>query len=387
MPKLRMDSFKEKLPGKMEQNRSFIRYLSLLVFEELEKDTSEEFLESDTWTLYLLTKELSELACAHCLSERQVVDMEAVIHSLVDLRIKLHIDNPPPLKGRKKALQSADLKGKAQVNNGQKSISKRKGSKGKAPVKKGKKMNVADTKGKDDTNLLRPAPKILSRIAGGWPPVSPKHTFLLSYGDITRETGTPIHCSTVRYEGKNGAINRMAKLANNKKNTLATIIRLENKFQATSSRTGVFSESRLVLGQEGNPSKNIQAYLTAAFGSDWESKYYLADNVTFKGTFYCNTSHHSVLVHEDFKKDFEAGLIKQLLVPKGMDFSRVEPLVVYQKTVKIFLPRYGVYKVTLKEDYYHESFDKLAHYFPLYLFKPKNKECLYLSLKCKPLLL
>ena len=148
LPRLKDDSFKEKLPGTMSQNKCFIRYLSLLLHEELKKHS--EFTNSEVWNLYLRIKNISELVCSKALSETQLMELSSEIKSYLDIRIALHMTT--------------------------------------------KKVN------KVDANFFQNLGDLSSKMI--WPRVKPKHCSLLMYEDTIREIGLLEHCHTLGDECK-----------------------------------------------------------------------------------------------------------------------------------------------------------------------------------------
>ena len=376
MPKLRTDSFDSKLAGKMAQNAKFIMWLSVLMKEDLESKQGQIFISSDEWKLYLIAKKLSEYILAEKLSERQVNEMEVIIHAYTDVRIRLHqqcVDKNTASSQPKVDSKSTPKASTSKVGNKKKTI----------PIKKGKSVS-----GKASAKVLAPRVSKVRKKKNFWGPVSPKNVFLLSYPDMIREVGALANYSTIRFEGKNGVVKRMAKLANNTKNIVATIIRQENEFIAAATHRGIFSESRLAIASSEKVPKDsdVDSFIEEAFGANWKNRFLSADDITYKGTKYSNQSNHSVLLHQQNQTEFGVGVIRKIIIPNNESFNTVVPLVVYQETEKQVVENLGVYQIEMKDSFSFVSIEALAHYFPLYLFQTENTEDLFLTLKCQPYL-
>ena len=73
----------------MSQNEILIQYLSVVLYEELTKESAKRFLESKAWSLYLYIKRFCVLVNADKLSEGQVRELEDVIHEMLQTRLDL----------------------------------------------------------------------------------------------------------------------------------------------------------------------------------------------------------------------------------------------------------------------------------------------------------
>lgn len=123
----------------MTQNKCFIRYLSLLLYEELKKDI--EFTNSEIWSLYLRIKNISTLVCSKKLSETQLLELSKEIRAYIDIRIALHM--------------------------------------------------TTRKKNKVDAKFFENLGDISSKVV--WPRVKPKHCSLLNYEETIREIGSLEH--------------------------------------------------------------------------------------------------------------------------------------------------------------------------------------------------
>ena len=354
----------------MSENHKLIQYLSLVLMSDLEKSKSRPnpFVDSDPWRLYLATKKLCELVFSERISERQLQELDETVHALVDLRIKLSKPNIEPTAGQSEK-KGKQVKGKATKAKSSKTqpklCQKTKSVPSTSQQKKGKTAK-GKAKGKK----------------GGWKYISPKGTFLLSYKDIIQETGTLGQYSTIRLEGKNGFLKRRARLANNKKNILKTTLRLENEYQAATQYEGLYSDSKLSIGSSMTPSKDLKEYIVQEFGSDFEQKLELVNSVKYKSTPYSNKDYHSVLLYNENQTDFSVGKVMAFLVPA----TGSNPIIVHQNTKKEYVEHLGVYKVDIQHGFNHTLIDDLAHYYPYYLYNPKNTDDLFLTLKSQPYL-
>lgn len=209
--------------------------------------------------------------------------------------------------------------------------------------------------------------------------VIPKHVFLTHYPSIIRHAGTLKQYSTIRKESKNGELKRMAKVGNNKKNTLATLLNVDNKQQATSTYEGKFSDEPLTIAEVClRPDESVTDYITHVWGT---SSVILANLIEYNGIKYSNRYQHSVLVYTKDKKDFSVGVIRQLV---AKSYGEPTVYVVYEETDKKFIGNLDVYEVTMKGKLGHAKITDLAHYKPSYLFQIKNKSLL--TLYCVPYL-
>ena len=114
----------------------------------------------------------------------------------------------------------------------------KKGKTGKKQIRPNKKGSTqvtpqtANKKGKASMKKKVTVKKSTKATATGiWKTLVPKHIHLKSYRDVILEVGALIHYSTIRGEGKNGHLKRMAVAANNGKNPIATIMRSCNEYQ------------------------------------------------------------------------------------------------------------------------------------------------------------
>ena len=298
----------------MSQNEILIQYLSLVLYEELTKESAKRFLESKAWSLYLYIKRFCILVNADKLSEGQVRELQDVIHELLQTRLDL-------VSGKEK--------------------------------------------------------KTRRKHEFAW--VLPKHVFLLQYPIIIRHAGVLKQYSTIRKESKNGELKRMAKVGNNKKNTLATLLNVDNRLQATSTYEGKFSEEPLTIAEFcPEPDRPVKDYITRVWGN---SSYEIANVIEFNGIKYTNRYQHSVLVYTKDKKDFAVGVIRQLV---AMSHGEPTAYVVFEKTHKKLIDKLDVYEVTMKGKFGHAKITDLAHYKPSYLYQTQNK--FLMTLYCMPYL-
>ena len=86
-PKLRTNSFDNKLPGTICQNKVWIQYLSVMLYQELKKNT--EFLRTKYWKLFVLLKTLSEYFLSPKLSEYQIDCQTKILHQYMSIRLAL----------------------------------------------------------------------------------------------------------------------------------------------------------------------------------------------------------------------------------------------------------------------------------------------------------
>ena len=298
----------------MSQNEILIQYLSLVLYEELTKESAKRFLESKAWSLYLYIKRFCVLVNADKLSEGQVRELQDVIHEMLQTRLDL-------VSGKEK--------------------------------------------------------KTRRKHEFAW--VLPKHVFPLQYPIIIRHAGVLKQYSTIRKESKNGELKRMAKVGNNKKNTLATLLNVDNRLQATSTYEGKFSDEPLTIAEVClRPDESVTDYITHVWGT---SSVILANLIEYNGIKYSNRYQHSVLVYTKDKKDFSVGVIRQLV---AKSYGKPTVYVVYEETDKKFIGNLDVYEVTMKGKFGHAKITDLAHYKPSYLYQTQNK--FLMTLYCMPYL-
>ena len=130
------------------------------------------------------------------------------------------------------------------------------------------------------------------------------------------------------------------------------------------------------------PSKDLKEYIVQEFGSDFEQKLELVNSVKYKSTPYSNKDYHSVLLYNENHTDFSVGRVMAFLVPA----TGSNPIIVHQNTKKEYVEHLGVYKVDIQHGFNHTLIDDLAHYYPYYLYNPKNTDDLFLTLKSQPYL-
>ena len=310
------------LPGTMSQIEVFIQYLPLVLYEELTKESATRFLESQQWSLYLYIKRFFSLVLADRLSEGQVQELEVITLEMLETRIKLTTRLTKP------------------------------------------------------ANNSRTKQRKLRKHEFSW--LRPKHVFLLQYASIIRHAGVLKQYSTIRKESKNGELKRMAKVGNNKKNSLATLLNVENKLQAATSYDGKFGEEPLTIVELClEPDDSVTNYMKGV----WEdsSSFTHANRICYKGIDYSNQNHQVVLVHIKDKKEFSVGVIRQLLT-----MSDGEPTVVFEETDTKLVPNLDVYEVTMKGKLGHAKISDLAHYYPRFLYETRNK--FLMTLMCMPYL-
>ena len=75
-PEIRENSFDNKLPGTITQNKKWIQFLSLMIYPELLKNPA--FVKSKYWKLYILLKKVCQYFLASRLSDYQVDQQTAV---------------------------------------------------------------------------------------------------------------------------------------------------------------------------------------------------------------------------------------------------------------------------------------------------------------------
>jgi hypothetical protein len=320
----------------MVQNERFIQYLGLLLFTRLKE--KENFLECPVWKLYLKLKQICQLVCSDTISERQKTELEELIHSFIDIRIALHM--------KWKSLQK----------------------KNKTPM---------------DLSIYDHIGNLFSTVA--WPNIKPKHTFLVCYPMIMKEIGSLAHGTTLRKESKNGKLKKVVQKANTMKNVTKTIMNNENYVQARFVSKGLFSEPNLSIGKNSvlDPECPLQCYIV-------ENSFLsctLADEITYKNTYYCVKNSHSVLIYNRKKREgFELGIMKKFVI-MNTALNQEDIVVIYQKSQLTYIPNFDIYRVTTSKQFGHIKITDVADRYPIYPCNVKSKsECpeLYISLRSLP---
>ena len=113
-----------------------------------------------------------------------------------------------------------------------------------------------------------------------------------------------------------------------------------------------------------------------------------ADSVNYKGTYYSNDNHHSVLIHSEDKTRFEVGVIQKIVIANEKEEDQ-QIIIIYLETTMQHIPSLNLYRVTVGSDFSHITMSELADFYPLYLYPGKTtikEPHLYISIRTSPYL-
>ena len=169
---------------------------------------------------------------------------------------------------------------------------------------------------------------------------------------------------------------------------MATILNRENEALALFNTKGLFCEPELIIGKclPMKPSCTLENYILSHFPTMSNT---LVDFIRYKGIPYSTRFYHSILLKHKETKTFSVGVIRKIIVSNSnKSVEKIE--FVYQFSKLTPIETFGLYHVTLLENFGTILVDELADFYPIYLFnKNDNKDetdSLYLSLLTKPYL-